>query len=142
MYDGMDDEESTMLETTVLPSRATVLQHQSNKAQVPQSGSVALPAVMRGGNGPTSYEVGNMGDSHFQSSKWLTHSGHQAPTGHIAKMDNFSPGQIALYKNLNDGNQRIKPVVEEFGEPTDVPPLGTDPVSMEKKERGKGGGGG
>ena len=130
MYDGMNDEESTMLETTNLPSRATVVQHNSNKAQLPQSGSVALPAVMHGGNVSTPDGVGNIRDSDFQSSKGLTHSGHQTPTGNIAETDSFSAGQKALYKNLNDSNQRIKVVLEEFGEPTDVPPLGTDLVSM------------
>ena len=120
MYDGMNDEESTMLETTNLPSRATVVQHNSNKAH----------AFIHGGNVSTPDGVGNIRDSDFQSSKGLTHSGHQTPTGNIAKTDSFSAGQKALYKNLNDSNQRIKVVLEEFGEPTDVPALGTDLVSM------------
>ena len=126
----MDDEESTILETTSLPSRATVIQHHPNKSQVQQSGSVALPAVMRVGNGSKLGEVGNMGDSDFQSSKELTDSGHQAPTGNISNIDSFSPSEKTFYKNLNDGNQRIKVLLEEFGEQTDVPALGTDPVSM------------
>ena len=49
---GDYEEESTMLEDSVLPSRATYLQHQTNKQKMPSSGSVALPAVMRtGGQG-------------------------------------------------------------------------------------------
>ena len=40
-----------MLEDSVLPSRATYLQHQTNKQKMPASGSVALPAVMRTGGG-------------------------------------------------------------------------------------------
>ena len=124
----MDDEESTMLETTSLPSRAMVIQHHSNKAQVPQSGSVALPAVIHDSNGSTLGEVGNMGNTDFQSSKGITNSGHESPTGHIA--NSFSASQIVLYKNLNDGNQRIKVLLEEFGKQTDVPPLGADSVSV------------
>lgn len=44
-----------MLEDSVLPSKATYLQHQTNKHKMPSSGSVALPAVMRtGGQGKVS----------------------------------------------------------------------------------------
>ena len=119
-----------MLEDTVLPSRATVIQTQSNRAKQPQSGSVAIPAVIRaGGQGPSSYEIGNMGDEQFSSSRGLSHSGHQPPMGHQAMMGNFSTGQKALIKNVDDGNQRIKIVIDELCENApDLPPLGSDPV--------------
>ena len=39
-----------MLEDSVLPSRATYLQHRNQRQGKPQSGSVAVPAVIRPGS--------------------------------------------------------------------------------------------
>ena len=47
MWQGDYEEESTMLEDSVLPSRATYLQHHADKTGKPQRGSVAMPGVMR-----------------------------------------------------------------------------------------------
>ncbi len=50
IYTGEYDEESTMLEDSVLPSRATYLQHNKTKQGKSQPMSVAVPAVIRPGS--------------------------------------------------------------------------------------------
>uniref|UniRef100_A0A7M5V5A6 Talin n=1 Tax=Clytia hemisphaerica TaxID=252671 RepID=A0A7M5V5A6_9CNID len=131
MYDGDYDEESTMLEDTVLPNKATVLSRNSNRSKMPQSGSVAIPAVIRaGGQGPSSYHMGNMGDEQFSNQRGLQHSGHQPPLGHTAKIGEFSAGQKALFKNIDDGRSR-RPVVEELlNQAPEIPVNAEDPQSL------------
>ena len=131
MFEGDADESSVMLEDTVLPSRATVLQHQSNRAKQPESGNVAIPAVIRaGGQGPSSYEVRSMPDEQSLSTRSMSHTGHQPPMGHQAQMCNFTAGQKALMKNVTDGHEKIRVVVEDMSETADlIPDLGNDPVS-------------
>ena len=119
-----------MLEDTVLPNKATVLSRNSNKSKVPQSGSVAIPAVIRaGGQGPSSYHVGNMGDEQFSNQKGLQHSGHQPPLGHTAHIGDLSAGQKALMKNLDESRNR-RPIIEDIlSEKPDIPVYGEDPVN-------------
>ncbi|XP_057316525.1 talin-2-like isoform X2 [Hydractinia symbiolongicarpus] len=132
MYENDEDENSPILEEHVVPNKATVLQRQTNFAKNPTTGSVALPAVLRpGGQGPNTFEVGNMGDEQFSSTRGLTHSGHQQPPGQQAHIGNLSSGQKAIMKNIDDGNQKIKVVIEELCEQgPDLPDLNTDPQSM------------
>jgi len=131
LFDGDYDEESTMLEDTVLPNKATVLSRNSNKSKLPQSGSVAIPAVIRaGGQGPSSYHTGNMGDEQFSNQRGLQHSGHQPPLGRTAHIGEYSAGQKALIKNLDDGRCR-KPIIEELlNAAPEIPVYGADPVSF------------
>lgn len=122
-----------MLEDTVLPNKATVLSRNSNKSKLPQSGSVAIPAVIRaGGQGPSSYHMGNMGDEQFSNQKGLQHSGHQPPLGHIAKIGDLSSGQKALMKNIDDGRNRKMIVEELLNTAPDIPVFAEDPVSVIK----------
>lgn len=132
MYENDEDENSPILEEHVVPNKATVLQRQTNFAKNPTTGSVALPAVLRpGGQGPNTFEVGNMGDEQFSSTRGLTHSGHQQPPGQQAHIGNLSSGQKAIMKNIDDGNQKIKVVIEELCEQgPDLPDLNADPVSL------------
>ena len=133
MYDGDGEEESLMLEEDIQPQKATIIQQQSNMAKLPTSGQVAIPAVLRpGGKGPSSYNVGSMVDEQFASANAISHKGHQPPVGHQAQMGQFNPGQKALLKNCDDGNQRIKIVVEDLSENKHLIPenMGNDPVSV------------
>lgn len=119
-----------MLEDTVLPNKATVLSRNSNKSKLPQSGSVAIPAVIRaGGQGPSSYHMGNMGDEQFSNQRGLQHSGHQPPLGHHAKIGDLSSGQKALMKNIDNGSGR-RPIVEELlNAAPEIPAYSEDPVN-------------
>ena len=55
---GLDgEEESTLLEDSVSPAKATFMQHQSNKVGHASEGSVALPAVMRAGGSGMEYKL-------------------------------------------------------------------------------------
>ena len=52
MFDGDMDEESPMIEDTVLPNEATILEQQFNrekKAKIGQIGQIAVPGIMRTG---------------------------------------------------------------------------------------------
>lgn len=132
MYEGDGEEESLMLEEDVTPQKATIIQQRSNSAQTPQTGSVALPAVIRPGvKGLSSYNVGNMSDEQFATASAISHKNHQPPLGYQAQVQHFNPGQKALLKNCDDGNQRIRIVVEDLSENRHMIPehMGNDPVS-------------
>ena len=59
-------------------NRATIIQHQTSRVGQPQVGSVALPAVLRAGQTPTSpVSAGTMQKAQY------THVSMQAHTGHV-----------------------------------------------------------
>ncbi len=64
----------------VLCSRSTVLQQQFNKKGNVETGSVALPAIMRSGaGGPESFQMGSMPQAKQHITSGQMHRGHMAP---------------------------------------------------------------
>ncbi|XP_065063830.1 talin-like isoform X3 [Rhopilema esculentum] len=128
---GDYEEESTMLEDSVLPSRATYLQHQTNKQKMPSSGSVALPAVMRtGGQGAGKYTVGQMQEEQYSTKTGVGAHAHGPPMGTKGQLQGkFTPGQHALMTNLSHGVRAIGNSVDDLSTAQDLPDLGSDPAS-------------
>ncbi|KAI4816235.1 hypothetical protein KUCAC02_008569 [Chaenocephalus aceratus] len=74
------DEESTMLEDSVSPKKSTVLQQQFNRVGKVETGSVALPAIMRSGaGGPESFQRGSMPQAKQHITSGQMHRGHMPP---------------------------------------------------------------
>nr|XP_046231076.1 talin-1 [Scatophagus argus]XP_046231077.1 talin-1 [Scatophagus argus]XP_046231078.1 talin-1 [Scatophagus argus] len=116
------DEESTMLEDSVSPKKSTVLQQQFNKVGKVETGSVALPAIMRSGaGGPERIQMGSMpqGKSHITSGQM--HRGHMPP---------LTLAQQALTGTINSSMQAVQAAQASLDDFDTLPPLGTDAASQ------------
>uniref|UniRef100_A0A8D3AHD5 Talin-1 n=1 Tax=Scophthalmus maximus TaxID=52904 RepID=A0A8D3AHD5_SCOMX len=94
------DEESTMLEDSVSPKKSTVLQQQFNKVGRVETGSVALPAIMRSGaGGPESFQMGSMPQPKQHITSGQMHRGHMPP---------LTSAQQALTGTINSSMQAVQ----------------------------------
>ncbi|XP_062870852.1 talin-1 isoform X2 [Trichomycterus rosablanca] len=116
------DEESTMLEDSVSPKKSTVLQQQFNKVGKVETGSVALPAIMRSGaGGPESFQMGSMPQAKQQITSGQMHTGHMPP---------LTSAQQALTGTINSSMQAVQAAQASLDEFDTLPPLGTDAASQ------------
>uniref|UniRef100_A0A667YXX3 Talin 1 n=1 Tax=Myripristis murdjan TaxID=586833 RepID=A0A667YXX3_9TELE len=116
------DEESTMLEDSVSPKKSTVLQQQFNKVGKPETGSVALPAIMRSGaGGPESFQMGSMPQAKQHITSGQMHRGHMPP---------LTSAQQALTGTINSSMQAVQAAQASLDEFDTLPPLGTDAASQ------------
>ncbi|XP_078579975.1 uncharacterized protein LOC144864098 isoform X5 [Branchiostoma floridae x Branchiostoma japonicum] len=124
---GLDgEEESTMLEDSVSPARATIMQHQENKVGHVNEGSVAIPAVMRAHDGAESYSTGTMPRAEYATIRGQIHSAHMPPIN--------TQAQQALMGNISSGFNSISAAQAELGSRAELPPLGSDPASLKWKQ--------
>lgn len=79
----------------LLPLRSTVLQQQYNKMGKAETGSVAMPAIMRSGaGGPESFQMGSMPQAKQHITSGQMHRGHMPPlvTAKLLLAVGFSSG--------------------------------------------------
>uniref|UniRef100_A0A673A828 Talin-1 n=1 Tax=Sphaeramia orbicularis TaxID=375764 RepID=A0A673A828_9TELE len=116
------DEESTMLEDSVSPKKSTVLQQQFNKVGKAETGSVALPAIMRSGaGGPESFQMGSMPQAKQHITSGQMHRGHMPP---------LTSAQQALTGTINSSMQAVQAAQASLDDFDTLPPLGTDAASQ------------
>uniref|UniRef100_A0A7N8X271 Talin 1 n=1 Tax=Mastacembelus armatus TaxID=205130 RepID=A0A7N8X271_9TELE len=116
------DEESTMLEDSVSPKKSTVLQQQFNKVGKVETGSVALPAIMRSGaGGPESFQMGSMPQAKQHITSGQMHRGHMPP---------LTSAQQALTGTINSSMQAVQAAQASLEDFDTLPPLGTDAASQ------------
>nr|XP_061836684.1 talin-1-like isoform X1 [Nerophis lumbriciformis] len=116
------DEESTMLEDSVSPKKSTVLQQQFNKVGRVETGSVALPAIMRSGaGGPESFQMGSMPQAKQHITSGQMHRGHMPP---------LTSAQQALTGTINSSMQAVQAAHASLDDFDTLPPLGTDAASQ------------
>uniref|UniRef100_A0A8C3GAY7 Talin 1 n=1 Tax=Cyclopterus lumpus TaxID=8103 RepID=A0A8C3GAY7_CYCLU len=116
------DEESTMLEDSVSPKKSTVLQQQFNKVGKVETGSVALPAIMRSGaGGPESFQMGSMPQAKQHITSGQMHRGHMPP---------LTSAQQALTGTINCSMQAVQAAQASLDDFDTLPPLGTDAASQ------------
>lgn len=138
---GMDgDEESTMLEDTVAPSQATIIQHQSASNAASghaSSGSLALPAVLRsasGDGGASSFVMGSMDRPHYSGSYNQPSMGHLPPAVSRAQNAEVHGGlghaQRALLGTIGLAVKDISDSRRDLDEKTELPALGSDAASQ------------
>ncbi|XP_073240951.1 talin-like [Porites lutea] len=134
-FDPDFDEESTMVEDSVTPSKGTYLERQTNKVGHAATGSVALPAVMRaGGPGASRYSVGKMEPAQYGTVTGSAHSAHRPPMGSQAKLHSLTPAQKAYMGSLSQGLDTIESAEKDLGTPAQIPALGSDPASLKWKQ--------
>uniref|UniRef100_A0A665VQ77 Talin 1 n=1 Tax=Echeneis naucrates TaxID=173247 RepID=A0A665VQ77_ECHNA len=116
------DEESTMLEDSVSPKKSTLLQQQFNKVGKVETGSVALPAIMRSGaGGPESFQMGSMPQAKQHITSGQMHRGHMPP---------LTSAQQALTGTINSSMQAVQAAQASLDDFDTLPPLGTDAASQ------------
>uniref|UniRef100_A0A671YE02 Talin 1 n=1 Tax=Sparus aurata TaxID=8175 RepID=A0A671YE02_SPAAU len=116
------DEESTMLEDSVSPKKSTVMQQQFNKVGKVETGSVALPAIMRSGaGGPESFQMGSMPQAKQHITSGQMHRGHMPP---------LTSAQQALTGTINSSMQAVQAAQASLDDFDTLPPLGTDAASQ------------
>ncbi|XP_013778384.1 talin-2-like [Limulus polyphemus] len=105
------DEGSTMVEDSVSPAKATILQHTpAVKLSHASSGSVAIPAVMRTGA-----------------------DGKEIPQ-HPKVHRTLTEPQQALLSSIDAGRDAVDSAQKELQTKADLPEMGTDPASLQWKQ--------
>ncbi|KAI4878834.1 hypothetical protein NFI96_033545 [Prochilodus magdalenae] len=116
------DEESTMLEDSVSPKKSTVMQQQFNKVGKVETGSVAMPVIMRSGaGGPGNFQMGSMPQAKQQITSGQMHTGHMPP---------LTSAQQALTGTINSSMQAVQAAQASLDDFDSLPPLGTDAASQ------------
>uniref|UniRef100_A0A7N8Y0W5 Talin 1 n=1 Tax=Mastacembelus armatus TaxID=205130 RepID=A0A7N8Y0W5_9TELE len=105
-----------------LKSKSTVLQQQFNKVGKVETGSVALPAIMRSGaGGPESFQMGSMPQAKQHITSGQMHRGHMPP---------LTSAQQALTGTINSSMQAVQAAQASLEDFDTLPPLGTDAASQ------------
>uniref|UniRef100_A0A8C7YVA2 Talin 1 n=1 Tax=Oryzias sinensis TaxID=183150 RepID=A0A8C7YVA2_9TELE len=101
---------------------STVLQQQFNKMGKVETGSVALPAIMRSGaGGPESFQMGSMPQAKQHITSGQMHRGHMPP---------LTSAQQALTGTINSSMQAVQAAQASLEDFDTLPPLGTDAASQ------------
>ncbi|XP_015597713.1 talin-1 isoform X2 [Cephus cinctus] len=128
------DEGSTMVEDSVSPLKATIMQHETSnvgKGNV-EAVSVAIPAVMRaGGDGARPYGTGHMGGAQYTTVSGQVNIAHAPPMVQQTKVTSvLSEPQRALLSTITAGHEVIQTAENELSSKAQLPELGTDPASL------------
>ncbi|XP_043256416.1 talin-1 isoform X4 [Colletes gigas] len=128
------DEGSTMVEDSVSPLKATIMQHETSnvgKGNV-EAVSVAIPAVMRvGGDGARPYGTGHMGGAQYTTVSGQVNIAHAPPMVQQTKVTSvLSEPQRALLSTITAGHEVINIAETELSCKAQLPELGTDPASL------------
>ncbi|CAH0404281.1 unnamed protein product [Chilo suppressalis] len=136
---GIDgDEGSAMLEDSVSPSRANIIQHDTFKSGKVSTESVAKPAVHRpGAEGAKPFAVGHMTGAQQTTVSGQVITGHTPPAAAQVQQTKvtslLSEPQRALLSAITTGREVIKHT-EEGLERTVMPELGVDSASVKWKQ--------
>ncbi|XP_018394712.1 PREDICTED: talin-2 isoform X4 [Cyphomyrmex costatus] len=128
------DEGSTMVEDSVSPLKATIMQHETSnvgKGNV-EAVSVAIPAVMRaGGDGARPYGTGHIGGAQYTTVSGQVNIAHAPPMVQQTKVTSvLSEPQRALLSTITAGHEVIHIAETELITKAQLPELGTDPASL------------
>ncbi|KAF7995722.1 hypothetical protein HCN44_006829 [Aphidius gifuensis] len=132
---GIEGEEgSTMVEDSVSPLKATIMQHETSnvgRGSV-ETMSLAIPAVMRaGGDGARPYGHGHMGSAQYTTISGQVNIAHAAPMIQQTKVTSvLSEPQRALVSTITSGHEIIAFAETELTTKAQLPELGNDPASM------------
>ncbi|KAG7240881.1 hypothetical protein INR49_023455 [Caranx melampygus] len=95
---------------------------QFNKVGKVETGSVALPAIMRSGaGGPESFQMGSMPQAKQHITSGQMHRGHMPP---------LTSAQQALTGTINSSMQAVQAAQASLDDFDTLPPLGTDAASQ------------
>lgn len=130
------DDGSAMVEDTVSPIKASIIQHGDTEVHHAERESVSKPAVMRPGvNGPQSFGTGSMPAVQSVAVVGQINLAHQPPTAkHPQVTSVLSKPQKALVSTIETGQVIIEECAESLETKAELPELGTDPASIKWKQ--------
>jgi len=132
------DEGSNIVEDSVSPFRATIVQHQTGsgiKSGKVTTESVAKPAVVRAADVPQSYGVGHMQPAQLPTVQGQATVAHAPPMVHQPKITSvLTEPQRALISTISDGKNAIDEAEKILDTKLEVPDLGSDPASVKWKQ--------
>ncbi|XP_048515080.1 talin-1 isoform X2 [Athalia rosae] len=126
------DEGSTMVEDSVSPLQATIMQHETSSVGKGNIESVALPVVVRaGGDGARPYGTGHMGSAQHSTVSGSANVTHAPPMIQQTRVTSvMSEPQRALVSTISEGHHIIRIAESELSSKAQLPELGTDPASL------------
>ncbi|XP_075988138.1 talin_middle and talin-RS domain-containing protein rhea isoform X9 [Anticarsia gemmatalis] len=132
------DEGSAMLEDSVSPSKANIIQHDTFKSGKVNTESVAKPAVHRpGAEGAKSFAVGHMTGAQQTTVSGQIITGHTPPAASQMQQTKvtsiMSEPQRALLSTITTGREIIKHTEESLSRAS-LPALGQDASSVKWKQ--------
>jgi len=135
---GIDgDEGSTMVEDSVSPFKATILQHQSS-AKPTVIGSIAMPAVMRlPQQEPPPIYQGSVPETRVTTIKGninIGYAGAPQPRQPERLTPDMTDGEHGLLGIIEAAKETIKEVEKELEIPAEIPDLGEDTSSLKWKQ--------
>ncbi|PNF41180.1 Talin-1 [Cryptotermes secundus] len=130
------DEGSTMVEDSVSPLKATILQHETSKIGKVNTESLAKPAIMRAGaDGARPYGTGHMGGAQYTTISGQVNLAHAPPLVQQSRITSvLTEPQRALLSTISAGHDVIITAEKELETKAQIPELGSDPVSLKWKE--------
>ncbi|GAB6032133.1 hypothetical protein CHUAL_010792 [Chamberlinius hualienensis] len=135
------DEGSTMLEDSVSPAKATILQHQNSRVGRASTGSVAMPVVLRiGDNGAKSFHHGQLDGPQYTTllgQAVNTFAPPQSPAliGQQPRLSSvLSEPQRGLIGMVGLGQKALQLAEQDLVVKAQLPELGTDPASRKWKK--------
>lgn len=131
------DEGSTMVEDSVSPYKATILQHQST-AKPTVVGSIAMPAVMRlPQQEPPPIYTGSVPETRVTTIKGninIGYAGKHPPKQPDHLSSDLTDGQHALLGVIEAAKEAVKEVEKELEVKAEIPDLGEDTSSLKWKQ--------
>ncbi|XP_058805664.1 talin-2 isoform X2 [Phymastichus coffea] len=128
------NEGSTMVEDSVSPLKATIMQHETNNIEKGnmESVSVAIPAVVRSSvDGARPYGTGYMTAAQYTSISRQINISHAPPTVQQSEVTCImSEPQNALISTIVFGKQIIQTAENQLFSKTELPELGHDTASL------------
>ncbi|GAB0095550.1 talin-1 [Sergentomyia squamirostris] len=129
------DEGSTMVEESVAPSKATFLQHETNKVGKVNTESLAKPVIMRGSDGERSYTHGDMTNVQYGAIVGQVNVAHQPPLSKEIRISSvLTEPQRALLGYISAGQEELRKARIDLDAKAEIPDLGDDPHSIEWRE--------
>ncbi|XP_065168829.1 talin-2-like isoform X5 [Atheta coriaria] len=135
-HQGIDGEEgSTMIEDSVSPHKATILQHETHKTSKVNELSLAKPAVMRPMEGMKPYGMGHVGNAQQTIVSGSANKAHAPVPIQQTKVTNvMSEPQRALLSTIETTQTKIEESVIELETKAQFPELGTDKQAKKWKQ--------
>ncbi|CAH2056203.1 unnamed protein product, partial [Iphiclides podalirius] len=132
------DEGSAMLEDSVSPSKANIIQHDTFKSGKVNTESVAKPAVLRpGAEGAKPFAVGHLTGAQQTTVSGQIITGHTPPTASQVQQTRvtsiLSEPQRALLSTITGGREIIRQTEESLSRAA-LPALGHDAASVKWKQ--------
>ncbi|KAL7051692.1 hypothetical protein ACKWTF_004575 [Chironomus riparius] len=129
------DEGSTMVEESVAPFKASIIQQEITKVGKVNEESIYKPVLIRGVDASRTFTTGEMNSAQFGAIVGQVNLAHQPPmlqTTHVSTI--LTEPQRALLGYISAGQEAISKAERDLETRAALPPLGTDPGSMQWRE--------